>query len=256
MKILFLGTGTSSGVPLIRCDCAVCKSADPRNRRRRTSLYIRGGGVHVVVDTPPDFREQALAYDLPRVDAVLFTHSHADHVFGLDDVRRFNTVQEEMIPAYGDPATIADLRRIFDYIGTAPQLGLYRPLIDFRSVAEPFAVGGLRITPLPVRHDGKPTFGYMVQEGERRIGYVPDCAGMDDGIVAALRGADVMILDALRHRPHRTHLTVEESVGLLRKIRAERSYLVHLAHDLDHVATEAALPPNIRLSYDGLELEV
>lgn len=256
MKALFLGTGTSSGVPLIRCDCAVCRSSDPRNRRRRTSLYLRGGGVHVVVDTPPDFREQALAYDLPRVDAVLFTHSHADHVFGLDDMRRFNTIQGGPIPAYGDAYTIADLKRIFNYVAQEPEQGLYRPLIDFRTVTGQFRIGELSITPLPVRHDDKPTFGFLFQEIGRRLAYVPDCLSMDDTTVDSLRGVDVMVLDALRHRPHRTHLTVENSVALLRRIGARRSFLVHLSHDLDHAATEKGLPDGIGVSYDGLELEV
>jgi phosphoribosyl 1,2-cyclic phosphate phosphodiesterase len=256
MKALFLGTGTSSGVPLIRCDCAVCRSDDPRNRRRRTSLYLRAGGAHIVVDTPPDFREQALAYDLPRVDAVLFTHSHADHIFGLDDIRRFNTIQGGSIPAYADTYTVGELRRIFSYITPEPPQGLYRPLVEFRVVTAPFRIGELTVTPLPVHHDDKPTFGFMFQEGSRRLGYVPDCRDMDDSTIALLRGVDVMVLDALRHRPHRTHLTVEKSIALLRKIGAGRSYMVHLAHDLDHAATEQALPEGLRLSYDGLELEV
>lgn len=256
MKALFLGTGTSSGVPLIRCDCGVCRSPDPRNRRRRTSLYLRGGGVHLVVDTPPDFREQMLAYDVQRIDALIYTHSHADHVFGMDDIRRFNTVQGGAIPAYGDAATVADLKRIFSYITLTPPEGLYRPLVDFRVVDAPFAIGDLEVVPVPVEHDGKPTFGFLFREGARRLGYVPDCRSMGEDALELLRGADVMILDALRHRPHRTHLTVRDSVSLLRRIGAGRSYLVHLGHDLDHATTERDLPDGIHLSYDGLELEI
>jgi phosphoribosyl 1,2-cyclic phosphate phosphodiesterase len=255
MKLQFLGTGTSVGVPMIGCGCAVCRSPDPRNRRRRTSLYLQSGGLHVIVDTTPDFREQALIYGIPRVDVILFTHSHADHIFGLDDVRRFNTIQDEVIPAYAHGSSIADLRRIFDYIGTEKVHGHYRPQIEFRTITGPFDLGGLHVVPLPVVHDEKPTLGFLFEEHGCRVGYVPDCLQMDPATVERLQGADVMVLDALRHRPHRTHLTVEQSVAILERIGAKQSFLIHMCHDLDHALTESALPRGIRLAVDGMTLE-
>jgi len=255
MKVMFLGTGTSVGVPVIGCDCRVCTSADVRNRRRRTSLYVEAAGTHLVIDTPPDFREQVLQFKVPRVDAVLFTHAHADHVLGFDDIRRFNTIQKGVIPAFGSPATVADLKRIFDYIGLDETSGMFRPRIDFREVAGPFEVGSIRIEPLPVVHDPKPTLGYRIDAQGRSLGFVPDCHVMPDETLARLKGVDVMILDALRHRPHKTHLTVEESLGLLKRIGARRSYLIHLCHELEHEETEKAVPEGVDVSYDGLTLD-
>ena len=256
MKAVCLGTGTSVGVPMIGCDCPVCRSSDPRNRRRRAGFHVEAEGVHVVVDTSPDFREQALRFRIPRVDAVLFTHAHADHVFGFDDIRRFNTVQHETIPAYGHPATLAEIRRVFNYIGACPIAGVYRPLIEFREVRGPFTVGPLHVTPFPVLHDDKPTLGYRFRHGGRSLAYVPDCREMDEAALSAVRGVDVMLLDALRHRPHITHMTVQESLATLARIQAGRSFLTHMCHDLDHAETEAQLPENIRLAYDGLEIAV
>lgn len=256
MKIVFLGTGTSVGVPMIGCTCAVCRSTDPRNRRRRSSLYLEAGGVHVVVDTPPDFREQALQHRVPRVDAVLFTHSHADHVFGFDDIRRYNTMQGGVIPAYATGSALADLKRIFDYVETGSATsGTYRPQIEFREIVGPFDLGALRVEPLPVIHGPETTVGYRFEAAGRTLGYVPDCHEMPEATVARLQGLDVMVLDALRHRPHETHLTVADSLALLARIRAKRSYLVHMCHDLDHEETEKTLPPGVAPSYDGLMLE-
>lgn len=256
MNIVFLGTGTSVGIPVIGCDCPVCTSVDPRNKRLRTGLYVQADGHHIVVDTPPDFREQALAYRIPRVDAVLFTHSHADHIFGLDDMRRYNTMQNAVIPAYGNAETLADLRRIFDYVhGAQPTPGVYRPRIDFCDMPESLGIGPLRVTPLPVVHGPKPTLGFLFEHNGCRVGYVPDCHDMPEPVLEQLVGVDVMILDALRHRPHITHLTVEQSVALLTRIQPKRAFLVHMCHDLDHEETEAALPSGVRLSYDGLTVE-
>jgi phosphoribosyl 1,2-cyclic phosphate phosphodiesterase len=256
MNLLFLGTGTSSGVPLIGCDCAVCRSSDPRNRRRRASVYVVGGGVHVLVDAPPDFREQALAYRLPRVDAVLFTHSHADHVFGFDDLRRYNTMQGTVIPAYADPDTVEDLKRMFPYIAQTTKPGLYRPLIKYHPVRGRFRIGGLDILPLPVFHDGKSTVGYLFREGARRVGYIPDCLTIEEEVLGQVHGVDVMVLDALRHRPHRTHLTVSASIALLHRIGAGRGYLTHVGHEVEHAATQRDLPPGVHLAYDGLSVDV
>ncbi len=256
MKIVFLGTGTSVGVPMIGCHCPVCTSADPRNSRRRSSLYVEAAGRHVVVDTPPDFREQALAYRIPRVDAVLYTHSHADHIFGLDDLRRFNTIQGGKIPAYGSPACMADLHRIFDYIFDDPKIpGTYRPVLDLVEVTSAFHIGELGVHPLEVRHGWETTYGYRLDGGGRSVGYVPDCYEMPDAVVDRLHGVDVMILDALRYRPHITHLTVEDSLGLLKRIGAKNSYIIHMCHDLEHGATEKAMPDGVHVSYDGLTLE-
>jgi phosphoribosyl 1,2-cyclic phosphate phosphodiesterase len=267
MELLFLGTGTSVGVPMIGCDCAVCRSADPRNRRRRTSLHVQAGGAHAIVDTPPDFREQALANDLRRLDALLFTHAHADHIFGLDDVRRFNTIQGNMaVPVYASPETLRELRRVYTYVGRVHRPGLYRPLVEFRAIAGPFQVlpldaarsggAGLRVVPFDVVHGGDRTLGFRIEADGRAVGYVPDCQALPESAVDALRGVDVMVLDALRYTPHPTHLTVTESLSLLRRIGAGRSYLIHLGHELDHHELEKTLPATVSVSYDGLRVSV
>ena len=252
LQITFLGTGTSLGVPMIGCACEVCTSADPRNRRRRSSVYVTAGATSFVIDTTPDFREQALTYGLRQVDAVLFTHAHADHILGLDDIRRFNTLQSAVIPVYAVPETMAEVRRVFAYIGRPELPGLYRPQVDFRTVEAPFRVGDVDVTALPVAHGTEYTVGYHLQWRGHRIGYFPDCHRMPEATIRALDGVQVMVLDTLRYRPHPTHLCVAESVELLRTIGAPQSCLIHLCHDLDHAKLESELPPGIRVAYDGM----
>lgn len=255
MKLTFLGTGTSVGIPVIGCDCAVCRSRDPRDTRTRTSIYLQAAGQHLVVDTTPDFRQQALRRRIPRVDAVLFTHAHADHVFGFDDIRRYNTLQDAVIPAYAAPPTLADLRRIFRYIGTDRIPGLYRPLIDFRAIDGPFSVGDVRVTPVDVDHPPDPTLGFRFDAAGRSLGYVPDCLSLPEPALAALAGVEVMVLDALKHTPHRTHMCLEASIQTLRRIGAARSFIIHMCHDLGHQATQEKLPPGIEVAYDGLDID-
>lgn len=256
MDLVFLGTGTSVGVPMIGCHCTVCSSADPRNNRRRTSLYVDTAEAAFVIDTSPDFRQQVLDHGIERVDAVLFTHAHADHILGFDDIRRFNTLKGGVIPAYGDRVTLEDVRRIFHYIGNKPSPeGLYRPLIDFVEVDGPFMVGTVGVTPLEVRHGRKMT-GYLLEYAGRRVGYVPDCSAMPEATVSLLKGVDVMIIDALRYRPHPAHMCLEETLALLERIKAVQSYLIHICHDMDHATLEEGLPPSVRVSYDGLRLRL
>lgn len=256
MKIVFLGTGTSVGIPVIGCHCAVCLSPDPRNRRRRSSLHVEAGGAHIVIDTSLDFRDQALTFRIPRVDAVLITHSHADHIFGLDDIRRYNTLQKAPIPVYASPDTIADLRRIFAYIrADNPEPGVFRPMLNFSEVESPFEVGPFRIEPLRVIHGRSTTYGYRLEEAGRTLAYVPDCKEMPEDVVRRLAGVDVMILDGLRHRSHPTHVTVAEATELLRRIGAKHSYLTHMCHELDHEQTQESLPQGVYVSCDGMTLE-
>lgn len=256
MELLFLGTGTSVGVPMIGCDCPVCRSADPRNVRRRTSLYLTAGGAHILVDTPPDFREQALTFGLRRIDALLLTHAHFDHLFGFDDIRRFNTIQGHAMPVHASPETLREVQRVFPYVGTTSRTGLYRPLAAFHPIEGPFHAGKVRVTPVAVEHGDAHTYGFRFDCNDRGAGYVPDCHFMSEAAVAAFRGVDVMVLDALRFRPHPNHLSVDESLGLLERIGAPRSFLIHLCHDLDHAALEAQLPAGVRVSHDGLRLSV
>jgi phosphoribosyl 1,2-cyclic phosphate phosphodiesterase len=210
--------------------------------------------MHIVVDTPPDFREQVLEYKIRQIDAVLFTHSHADHIFGFDDIRRFNTIQECLIPAYASPETLADLKRIFSYAEQEAIHGLYRPQVEFREITEPFNVGGIKVESLAVPHGPISALGFIFSAEGRRFGYFPDCMEMSDNAIKRLGNLDVMILDALKHHPHKTHMSVSESVKALKKINAKQSYLIHMCHELDHEETETNIPDNMFVSYDGLEI--
>jgi phosphoribosyl 1,2-cyclic phosphate phosphodiesterase len=253
MNVLFLGTGTSVGIPLIGCDCPVCTSRDPRNRRRRSSLYVEAGGQHLLIDTSLDFREQVLTFRVPRVDAVLITHSHADHIFGLDDIRRFNTMQGTVIPVYASEETVGDLKRIFTYINAdVPEPGVFRPRLEFKVITGVFDVGGVRVEALPVVHGRCMTYGYRIDSEGRSVGYVPDCKTMPEETVKCFQGVDVMILDGLRHRTHPTHLTLEGALDVLKRIGAKRSYLTHLCHDLDHEETQEIMPPSVFIACDGM----
>lgn len=256
MKVLFTGTGTSSGVPMICCDCPVCTSSDARNKRLRASVYIEAGGQCILVDTPPDFREQCLRYRIKWIDAVLFTHSHADHVFGFDEIRRFNTLQDCVIPVYASAATMKDLLRIFDYVVDNREEGVYRPKVDFREIKGKFKIGSIEIEEFKVKHGNKQTSGFLFKGDGRRFAYVPDCLDVDDDVIKKLEGIDVMVLDALRYHSHPTHLTVEDSVEILKRIGARQSYLTHMGHSIDYAELEKTLPENILPAYDGLKVNI
>jgi phosphoribosyl 1,2-cyclic phosphate phosphodiesterase len=208
--------------------------------------------VAFVIDTPPDFRQQMLDFHIERCDAVLFTHAHADHIFGFDDIRRFNTIHKRVLPAYAEAETLTDIRRIFNYIDDKPShLGLYRALIDFREVSGPFQIGDVKILPVQVEH-GVAMTGYVLEHQGKRVGYVPDCHRLSPEAIAILKGVDIMILDCLRYRAHPAHLSVEESLAYIEQIQPKQAFLTHLCHDIDHATLEATLPPHIRVSYDGL----
>ena len=258
MRLTFLGTGTSTGVPVIGCRCAVCRSGDPRNHRLRTSALVEADGLTVVFDTGPDFRAQALRADLTRLDAVLFTHSHFDHVAGLDDVRPFLYDADAPIPCHADAATAAHLRRAMPYAwGDSAYPGV--PVLALREVTGPFAVesryglpGRLGVTPVPVRHGALPILGYRIG----RLAYLTDVSAIPAASRPLLEDLDVLVLDALRAAPHPTHFSLDEAVAEAARIGARQTWFVHMTHTVDHAATDAALPPGVALAFDGLVVEV
>lgn len=260
-----LGSGTSHGVPMIGCDCAVCRSDDPRDKRSRPSILVEIGappeaargsacatGVRaILVDTSTDLRAQALTHGVRRVDAILFTHSHADHVFGLDETRRFNVVQQSPIPLLADARTLDDLRRMFAYVFTPPAAvgGGIPQLVPFL-IGGPFCLGGVEVVPVPVWHGRRPILGFRIGT----FAYLTDCSGIPESSWPLLDGVETLVLDALRHRPHPTHFTVEEALAVIGRLGPRRAYLTHICHDLPHAATCAALPDGVELAYDGLVL--
>ncbi len=253
MRITFLGTGTSSGVPVIACECATCRSDDARDRRWRTSVALAlDDGTSVLVDASPDLRAQALAFGLTRVDTILLTHEHADHVLGLDDVRIYNFRQRRAIPCLGTARTLARVRGMFSYVfDPATPRGGGLPQLALSTVVGPFSIGGRTVVPIPLLHGSLPVLGFRIGA----FAYLTDCNAIPDVSWPLLRGLDVVVLDALRRKPHATHFTLDEAVAAARRIGAARTYFTHMAHDLPHAATCDELPEGMTLAYDGLCLE-
>ncbi len=251
LKITVLGSGTSVGVPTIGCHCAVCTSTDPRDNRMRPSILVTYEGRNILIDTTPDFRTQALRAKIDRLDAVVFTHSHADHMMGLDDVRPFNFRQNGRIPIYGSPETLADVRRIFPYIFDGVHSSSV-PQLDTCTIDGPFDVFGLEFLPVPILHGRQTVLGFRFGDAA----YLTDHSDIPEPSMEKLRSLDVLFLDALRHKPHPTHSTVERSTETVGQLAPRRAFFTHICHDLGHAETESLLPPHIRLAYDGLEIDV
>jgi phosphoribosyl 1,2-cyclic phosphate phosphodiesterase len=253
LSITVLGSGTSVGVPTIGCHCAVCSSEDPRDNRLRPSVHIKYGDHGILIDTTPDFRQQALRARIERVDAILFTHSHADHVMGLDDVRPFNYRQGGVIPIYGSADTLDNIRHCFRYIFDEHATESSRPrLVPHVFDSAPIDLFGLEFLPIPLRHGKGVVYGFRFG----RAAYLTDHSDIPEESMQLLCGLDVLFLDALRHRPHPTHSTVERSLQSVEKLAPRRAFFTHICHDLPHARTEESLPPHVRLAYDGLEIQV
>ncbi len=252
LRLTILGSGTSHGVPMIGCDCPVCTSADSRDRRTRCSAVFAWDGASALIDTAPELRLQCLACDIRRVDAVFYTHHHADHVVGLDDLRRFNWLQQRVLPVYGNARTLQRLDEMFPYaFHDDPTYPSAKPELAPHVLAGPVELGGRLVVPVPYRHGPLPVLGYRVGA----IAYVPDCSHIPDESRELLRDLDVLILDALRRRPHPTHFHLEQAIAEAQRIGAARTYFTHIAHELKHAETNAELPPGIELAYDGLVCE-
>lgn len=247
-----LGTGTSTGVPVVGCGCPVCTSTDPRDRRLRPGLRLELDGGTVVVDTSPDFREQSLRFGIDRVDAVLYTHPHADHVFGLDDLRPFNFRQKAKIPCYGSAATLARLRQIFAYVFEAGEEGGGKPRLDLIEVDAPFELLGETVIPVPVAHGSMSVFGFRIGP----FAVVTDVHFIPEESFARLAGVEVLVLSALRYRPHPTHFNIDQAIAAAARVGARRTLFTHIAHDVEHAALERALPAGVEVGFDGLAVEL
>jgi phosphoribosyl 1,2-cyclic phosphate phosphodiesterase len=251
IEVIVLGSGTSVGVPMIGCTCPVCRSDDPRDQRLRPSLLVRYAGYEVLVDTGPDLRQQALRAGMQRLDAVLYTHSHADHILGVDDIRPFNFLAQRSIPIFGAEETLATIRRTFAYAFDGKPSQSSRPKLEPQTMdGHPIDIHGLHFQPIPVVHGNLECYGFRFGN----IAYLTDFSSIPETSLCMLRNLDIVFLDALRHKPHPMHSTVEESLKLVELLHPKSAYFTHISHDLPHALTEETLPPNVHLAYDGLTL--
>ena len=258
LSLQFLGTGTSVGVPQIGCSCPVCSSTDPRDKRRRSGVCVSSSSATFMVDTPPEFRLACLELGITRADAVVITHAHMDHLAAFDDIRRFNTINGGIpLPCFAAPETIESIHRIFPYITNKPNdLGLYRPMIDFIPVSGEFAIGDVKIVPVPVFHgEGVRTNGYVFEADSRRIAYIPDCHDIPEDSMVHLRNLDLFVIDCLRgDRPHPTHMILPDTLKLIERVAPSRSLLTHVCHSVSHAGFSELLPDGVDLAYDGLKV--
>jgi phosphoribosyl 1,2-cyclic phosphate phosphodiesterase len=252
MTLKFLGTGTSTGVPILACQCAVCTSTDPHDKRTRPSVLVEYDGRVVLIDTTPDFRAQGLREHITRLDAIVFTHHHADHIMGLDDTRIFYFRQQVPIPIYANAHCLAAIRTIFSYIfdGNYQFGGVGK--LDPHIIEGPFDLWDLKLIPVPVLHGNLPILGYRFRD----TAYVTDVSEIPESSLPLLDGLDVLIIDALRHKPHPTHLTVAQALAVVERLKPRRAFLTHIAHELGHEQTNCILPENVRMAYDGLKIEI
>lgn len=250
LRLTILGSGTSTGVPVLGCRCPVCHSSDPHNQRTRCSALLEWGGRKVLIDTATDFRQQALREGIEQVDGVLYTHAHADHVHGIDDLRTFTVTTGEAIPIFAAREVLERIQVLFSYSFSAGETPGYRPRLQTREVRGPFGLFGETITPVPLKHGVGESLGYRVGN----LAYLVDCSAIPEPSWALLEGLEVLVIDALRFRRHESHLCVSEAVEVARRLKVPRTLLTHLTHDIDHSRHSSGLPEGVEFAHDGLAL--
>ncbi|TNE79352.1 MAG: MBL fold metallo-hydrolase [Bacteroidetes bacterium] len=253
MKLTFLGTGTSQGVPVIGCQCAVCQSSDSRDKRLRSSVLVQENGINLVVDSGPDFRQQMLRCGINHLEALLFTHSHKDHIAGMDDVRGFNFIQKKAVPIYTSEATLNALKREFYYVFEDEKYpGV--PEVDVNIIdKDPFEIAGIHVQPIQVLHYRMPVLGFRFGD----LTYITDANYIAEEEKAKMKGSKVLVLNALRQSEHISHFSLDQAIALAKEIGADRTYFIHMSHQIGlHIEIEQALPEGMFFSYDGLEVEI
>jgi len=256
MRITFLGTGTSYGIPMLGCDCAVCRSEDPRDKRFRTSVLVEVADLTLLIDTSPDLRTQALAHHIQKIDAALITHAHADHIFGFDDLRPFTNRMDHPMPVWASTGTVKTMKRIFDYLDKPPIPGTSLARINLQVASKPIELDGVRLTPLPAEHGRADMIGWKIEHEGRSFAAIPDCKVLPPETIELCRGCDLVVIDTLRIRSHPTHMNFEEAIQAFERIQAKRSLVIHLCHEVSHSQAESLLPEGIAPAYDGLQIEL
>lgn len=253
MQLTMLGVGSSAGTPVIGCKCATCLSSNPRNKRTRSSAVVTmPGGEVVLIDTGPDLRQQALREGLARVDAVLYTHTHADHLHGIDDLRAFCQIQRQQIPLYGNQDAVSHISSKFAYVLREPEDFWELPVLSINRVNGEFSLFGVTIIPIPIKHGRSDIFGYRIGN----MAYLTDVSEIPQPSLDLLQGLDVLMLDCLRYKPHFTHINLEQSLAYASHIKARNTYLIHMTHEMEFDALSQQLPPSVHVAYDGLKLSI
>jgi len=252
LEITFLGTGTSVGVPVIGCGCEVCRSKDKRNQRTRCSVHIQTRDKKFVIDTPPEFRLQMIREGFCELDFLLFTHDHSDHLMGLDDVRPITRDKSEPMACYGPPETIKEIRQRFHYIFDKTDTDSWKPKIQLVGIEEKKNIEGLTITPLPVEHGKSMVYGYRIGD----FAYISDVSEIPAKTMQKLQGLEILVLEALRFKPHYKHFNLDTAVKTAHKLKAKKTFFTHCTHDIDYKKVSKELPENIFLTYDGLKLHL
>lgn len=252
MRVVFLGTGTSFGVPIIGCRCQVCQSENPKNKRLRASVYCVEGDSRVLIDCSTDFRQQALTHQIDRMDAVLFTHNHADHISGIDDLRIYNLVHHRAIDVYGNENVIDDIKRRYDYCFSPVQIGGGVPQFELHRADAPFRIGEIAITPIPVWHGSMEILGYRLND----FCYVTDANKIPESSLAEMRGLKLLVINALREKPFATHFSLAEALEIAKALQPRQAYFTHISHRLDHEEINSTLPAEYQLAYDGLTVDL